>query len=50
MKSEKERWDYYLEWSYKEFLSSIAKEDSVLELGPAVGYHTKLILRQDPKI
>jgi 2-polyprenyl-3-methyl-5-hydroxy-6-metoxy-1,4-benzoquinol methylase len=50
MKSEKERWDYYLEWSYKEFFSSITKEDSVLELGPAVGYHTKLILRQDPKI
>jgi len=50
MKSEKERWDYYLEWSYKEFFSSITKEDSVLELGPAVGYHTKLILRQNPKI
>ena len=44
MKSEKERWDYYLEWSHKEFFSSIT-EDSVLELGPAVGYHTKLILR-----
>lgn len=46
--NEKEQWNKYLEWSYKEFFSSIESHESVLELGPGPGHHSKLILKQDP--
>jgi len=46
--NEKEQWNKYLEWSYEEFFSSIESHESVLELGPGPGHHSKLILKQDP--
>ena len=46
--NEQEQWNKYLEWSYEEFFSSIKDHESVLELGPGAGHHSKLILRQDP--
>ena len=47
--TEKEQWNKYLEWSYDEFFSHIKPSDSVLEIGPAVGYHSNLIQRQNPR-
>ena len=43
-----EEWDKYCEWTYEEFFSGIPIGSNVLEIGPAFGFHTKLIQRQKP--
>lgn len=45
---DKEQWDKYLEWSYKEFFSGIPVGSNVLEIGPGYGFHSELIQRQKP--
>lgn len=48
--SEVEQWKLYNEWTYDNFFSEIKETDSVLELGPLIGFHTELIQRRKPKI
>ena len=43
-----EEWDKYCEWTYEEFFSGIPIGSNVIEIGPAFGFHTKLIQRQKP--
>ena len=43
-----EDWDKYCEWTYEEFFSGIPIGSNVIEIGPAFGFHTKLIQRQKP--
>ncbi len=41
-------WEKYCEWTYSEFFSGIPVGSNVIEIGPAFGFHTKLIQRQKP--
>ena len=45
---DKEQWDKYLEWSYKEFFSGIPVGSNVIEIGPGYGFHSQLIQKQKP--
>ena len=48
--NDKEQWNKYLEWSYDHFFSGIEFDQSVLEFGASVGYHSRLIQRQNPSL